>query len=70
MGKIELTQEQLEKALEAQRKYEKMQAINKRSYERRNAWMKLMIQKAEAAKIEVSDQEVEAWLKANPKKSK
>lgn len=65
--KTELTEKQIQEALEAQRKYEKMKAINKRSYERRNAWMKLMLQKAETAKIEVSDAEVDAWLAKNRK---
>lgn len=67
MSEIKLTKEQIEAALEAQRKYEKLQAINKRSYQRRNAWMKLMIEKAEAAKIEVSDKEVDEWLAKNRK---
>jgi len=45
-------------------KYDKMKAINKRSYERRNAWIKLMLKKAEEKKITVSEAEVDAYLKA------
>ena len=43
--------------------YEKMKAINKRSYQRRNARIHLMLEKAEAAKIKVSEAEVDAYLK-------
>ena len=66
--KTELTQKQIEEALEAQRKYQKLQAINKRSWQRRNAWTKLMLEKAEEAKIVVSDAEVDAWMVKHPSK--
>ena len=64
----ELTEKQIQDALEAQRKWEKMRAINKRSYERRNAWLKLMVEKAEKANITVTDAEVDKYLKDHPPK--
>jgi len=60
---MQLTEKQLKEQLEKAEKYDKMKAINKRSYERRNAWKALMIAKAEKAKIQVSDAEVDAYLK-------
>lgn len=42
---------------------DRMKAINKRSYERRNAYIKLMVAKAEKQGIKVSEAEVDAYLK-------
>lgn len=49
-------------AAEKAAKFDKIQAINKRSYERRNARIALYIQKAEAAKITVLESEIDAYL--------
>jgi len=45
------------------KKYDKMQAINKKSYQRRNAKIHLMLLKAEKAGIKVTEAEVDAYLK-------
>jgi hypothetical protein len=44
-------------------KWEKMQEINKRSFAKRQAKIKLLLAKAEKANITVSDAEVEVELK-------
>ena len=46
---------------------DRMKEINKKSYERRNARIKLMLDKAEKAKIQVSEAEVDAYLKLKSK---
>ena len=52
-----------EELIAAKVQNDRMKAINKRSYERRNAYIKLMVAKAEKAKISVSEAEVDAYLK-------
>ena len=47
----------------AKEQNDKMKAINKRSYERRNAWQKLMLGKAEKQGLKVTEAEVDAFLK-------
>jgi len=59
---MQLTQRQIEEMQAKAEKYDKYKAINKRSYERGNAWRKLMLGKAEKAGIKVSDAEVDQYL--------
>jgi len=50
--------------VEKEVKYEKMKATSKKAYERRNARITLMLDKAKKANIKVSDSEVDAYLKS------
>ena len=58
-----LTEKQVQEMTEKAEKYDKMKAINKRSYERRNVRIHLMLKKAEEKKITVTEAEVDAYLK-------
>lgn len=44
-------------------RYDHIKEINKRSFLRRQTWLKLMLAKAAKAKVTVSDAEVEAELR-------
>jgi len=43
--------------------WERMQEINRKSFQRRQTWIKLMLAKAEKAGIKVSDEEVARAMK-------
>ena len=58
-----VSEKRLKELLEKERRLKKMKEINKRSYKRRNARIKLMLRKAEKAGITVSDKEVDEYLK-------
>ena len=58
-----LTEKQVQEMTEKAKKYDKMKAINKRSYERRNVRIHLMLKKAEEKKITVTEAEVDDYLK-------
>lgn len=60
---MQLTEKQVAEMEAKVKAYDKMKAINKRSYERRNAWRTLMLKKAEKANIKVTEAEVDAYLK-------
>lgn len=48
-------------------KYLKMKQSNQQSYERRNAYRTLMVEKGEKAGIKVTQAEVDAYVKARKK---
>jgi hypothetical protein len=58
----QLTQAQLNEVLEKAAKYDKYQAINKRSYKYRNAKIKVILRKAAEAGITATEQEIDAEL--------
>lgn len=63
--KIEITKSEYAKLNEIKAKMLKYKAINERSYKRRNAFIKLMLAKAENAKIVVTDSEIDKYLEKN-----
>jgi phage pi2 protein 07 len=63
--KIEITKTEYAKLNEIKAKMLKYKAINERSYKRRNAFIKLMLAKAENAKIVVTDSEIDKYLEKN-----
>ena len=58
-----LSEKQVQEMTEKAKKYDKIKEINKKSYERRNARIHLMLKKAEEKKITVTEAEVDAYLK-------
>lgn len=61
--RMQVDDKKLKEMEEKLAKYEKMKATSKKAYERRNARITLMLDKAKKANIKVSDGEVDAYLK-------
>ena len=65
--KTEMSEKRINELLEMEVKMKKRDAIAKRSYERRNAKIKLMLEKAQAAGISVSEDEIMNEMKCKEK---
>ena len=63
--KIEITQAELNSLNEIKAKMLKYKAINERSYKRRNAFIKLIMEKALKANIKVSEGEIDKYIAEN-----
>ena len=66
--KNQINESRINELLEIERKMKKYKEINKKSYERRNARIKLLVKKALDAQIFVSDDEIDLYIKHNPGK--
>ena len=59
---MEVEKEMYDKLMKKAEHDDKMKAINKKSYQRRNAKIQLMLKKAKKAGIKVSESEVDDYL--------
>ena len=68
--KTEMDEKRINELLEMEVKVKKYEAISKKAYERRNARIKLTLEKAKEANIIVTDTEIDEYIKTHPTKKK